>query len=50
MGYKLMESAEKHWRRLKGSALISKVIEGIKFKDGEEEKNQAKMADLLPKN
>lgn len=44
MVYKLMDSAEKHWRRLKGSTLIGKVVEGIKFKDGEEEKNQEKVA------
>lgn len=44
MVYKLIDSAEKHWRRLKGSALMSKVIEGVKFKDGEEEKNQEKVA------
>lgn len=44
MVYKLIDSAEKHWRKLKGSALISKVVEGVKFKDGEEEKSQEKVA------
>ena len=41
MFYKLGRSAEKHWRRLKGSDLISKVIEGVQFKDGEEVKKAA---------
>ena len=36
MVYKLGESAEKHWRRLRGYELISKVISGVEFKDGEE--------------
>lgn len=38
MVYKLGISAEKSWRKLKGHELISKVIEGVKFKDGEEVK------------
>jgi hypothetical protein len=44
MVYKLIDSAEKHWRRLIGSALISKIVEGVKFKDGEEEKNEKEVA------
>ena len=34
MVYKLVEQAEKHWRRMNGHALILKLIEGVKFKDG----------------
>ena len=34
--YKLGISAEKHWRKLRGSQLLLKLICGIKFKDGEE--------------
>lgn len=34
MVFKLVEQAEKHWRRMNGHALILKLIEGIKFKDG----------------
>jgi len=36
MVYKLAKVAEKGWIRLKGFALLSKVVAGIKFKDGEE--------------
>jgi putative transposase len=36
MVYKLAKVAEKGWRRLRGFALLSKVVAGIKFKDGEE--------------
>lgn len=36
--FKLAREAEKKWRRLRGSALISKIINGAKFKDGEEVK------------
>ncbi len=35
MVFKLAEQAQKHWRRLNGYKLIPKVIEGVKFKDGE---------------
>jgi putative transposase len=34
MVFKLVEQAEKHWRRMNGHALILKLIEGVKFKDG----------------
>lgn len=36
MVYKLGTMAEKGWRRLKGSKLLSKIVAGVKFKDGEE--------------
>ncbi len=35
MVFKLALEAEKKWRRLNGHALIAKVIEGVKFTDGE---------------
>lgn len=35
MVFKLALEAEKHWRRLNGHQLIAKVIEGVKFVDGE---------------
>ncbi len=41
MIYKLGISAEKHWRKLRGYQLIAKVVQGIKFKDGEEVKEAA---------
>lgn len=41
MVYKLGISAQKHWKRLRGYQLIAKVIQGIKFKDGEEVKKAA---------
>ena len=34
MVYKLVEQAEKHWRRMNGHELILKLIEGFKFTDG----------------
>jgi len=36
MVYKLILSAQKHWNKLRGHELIAKVVQGIKFKDGEE--------------
>jgi len=36
MVYKLASEAEKRWRKLRGSKLIEKVIQGVQFKDGEE--------------
>lgn len=38
MVFKLAQQAEKHWRKLNGSHLIAKVIEGVKFVDGEIQK------------
>lgn len=38
MVYKLAKIAEKGWIKLNGFALLSKVVAGIKFKDGEEVK------------
>lgn len=35
MAYKLMTTAERKWRRLRGYRLLADVIQGIKFKDGE---------------
>ena len=37
MVFKLSMEAEKHWRRLNGYKLITKLIEGVKFVDGVEE-------------
>lgn len=41
MIFKLAIEAEKKWRRLRGSILISKIVNGVKFKDGEEVKQAA---------
>ena len=38
MVFKLAERASMRWRRLRGYKLIGKVIEGVIFKDGKEEK------------
>jgi transposase-like protein len=38
MVFKLAKMAEKGWIRLKGFLLLSKVVAGVKFKDGEEVK------------
>ena len=34
MVFKLVEQAQRHWRRLDGHALLPKIIMGVKFKDG----------------
>ena len=34
MAFKLVESAQKHWRKLNGSTLLPEVIAGVIFKDG----------------
>jgi len=34
MVYKLVEQAEKHWRKLNAHTLILKLIEGATFTDG----------------
>ncbi|MGD0770843.1 MAG: hypothetical protein ABSB42_21885 [Tepidisphaeraceae bacterium] len=34
MAFKLVESAQNHWRKLNGSALLPEVIAGAIFKDG----------------
>ncbi len=41
MVYKLATSAEKYWIRLKGPQWIEKLVNGIKFKDGNEIKKVA---------
>lgn len=38
MVFKLSMSAEKKWKKLRGSELIEKVVRGVKFMDGEEKK------------
>ena len=40
MIFKLGECAEQNWRRLRGFQHLEKVLTGIKFKDGIEEKNK----------
>jgi hypothetical protein len=40
MVFKLIQSAEKRWKRIKGFDLIGEVIEGIVFKDGVGDKDQ----------
>jgi len=34
MAFKLVESAQNHWRKLNGSLLLPEVIAGVVFKDG----------------
>ena len=41
MVWQLTRAAQKGWRRLNGSELLAKVIEGIAFIDGEEKKAAA---------
>ena len=35
MVFKLVKSAERHWRRLNGTSRIGQIIKGVKFRDGE---------------
>jgi putative transposase len=44
MVFKLSREAEKGWQKLRGSGLISKVVEGVKFIDGEEKETQENVA------
>jgi len=44
MMYKLGRCAEGRWRRLTGFDHLAKVIEGVKFKDGEEVSNSDQVA------
>ena len=41
MVFKLIEAAQRSWRRLDGTNLLQKVIYGVKFKNGIEEKADA---------
>jgi putative transposase len=47
MIYKLGQSAERSWRRLRGFEWLAKVIEGVKFNDGVEVKIETR---VKPKN
>ena len=40
MMFKLGQCAQENWRRLRGFKELGKVIEGVKFKDGVEVKEQ----------
>ena len=44
MVFKLTQEAEKKWRRLRGYKLLSKVVKGVKFRDGNEVTDQEKAA------
>ena len=45
MVFKLVEAAQKNWRRLRGYNQLPKVIQGVKFADGiEVAKSQAQAA------
>ena len=41
MVYKLLESAQKHWKRIKGFNLLPLVVNNVKFKDGEQVRDQS---------
>ena len=41
MVYKLLESAQKNWKRIKGFNLLTLVVNNVKFKDGEEVQDQS---------
>ena len=47
MIYKLGQSAERSWRRLRGFEWLAKVVEGVKFSDGIEVKMETR---VRPKN
>ena len=44
MMFKLGECAQKNWRKLRGFAYLAKIIEGVKFVDGEEVKQPNQIA------
>jgi len=39
MAFKLALAASGHWKRLRGAHLLSKVVSGVRFVDGEEKEN-----------
>ncbi len=41
MVYKLLESAQKRWKRIKGFNLLTLVVNNVKFKDGEQVTDQS---------
>ena len=43
MIYKLGQSAERHWRRLRGFEWLAKVVAGVKFSDGIEVKEEMRI-------
>ena len=43
MIYKLGQSAERSWRRLRGFEWLAKVVEGVKFRDGIEVKMETRV-------
>ena len=47
MVYMLAMGAEKHWHKLRGANLISKIIDGIKFVDGEEKADRNAMKEIV---
>ena len=40
MVFKLAQSAEKRWRKLRGFKLLADVLDGVKFVDGEKQKTE----------
>jgi hypothetical protein len=41
MAYKLLESAQKNWKRIKGFNLLTLVVNNVEFKDGEQVTDQS---------
>jgi len=41
MVFKLMQSAEKRWKRIKGFKLLELVVNNVEFRDGEVVKDQS---------
>jgi transposase-like protein len=41
MVYKLLESAQKNWKRIKGFNLLTLVVNNVEFKDGEQVQDQS---------
>lgn len=41
MVFKIMQSAEKRWIKIRGFQLLSLVVDNVKFKDGEQVKEES---------
>jgi hypothetical protein len=41
MVYKLLETAQRRWKRIKGFDLLALVVNNVKFKDGEQVQDQS---------
>jgi len=49
MVFKLTQSAENRWKRIRGFKLLADVIEGVKFTDGEKQELEQMKIEYQPR-